>query len=69
MSLHDAGILLNKQLRTQFWFQAVGVAEPDTLFVYTQTRVPKHVDKFKEYEGYKVKWRFVGKITAGPHYG
>jgi len=62
LSLHDAGVALNKKYKIEYWFQAVGVAEPDTLYVYTQYRVPKDVEKIKKFEGYNVYWRYVGKI-------
>ncbi len=68
MSIHDAGVALNKELRSKYWFQAVGVAGPRELHIYLSHRLPKSQPKFKTYEGFTVKWIFVGQVYARPAY-
>lgn len=46
-------------------FQSVGIQriEEDTLIVYTFTTPTKEEEKLISFEGYKVKWQEMGKLT------
>ena len=67
MTIQEAAANFEKQFRQYDWFQSVGIGENDTLYVCTRRYAPGQLVQQTirhGWNGFKVKFRRVGKIQA-----
>ncbi len=70
MILEEYGYALHEFLKDQLWFQAVGIAEPNTLYVYLCKRFntqEEYIEWFKKSQQFKpengdIVFRYAGPI-------
>lgn len=64
MDIKEAARELYNSYKEDVWFQTVGIAEPDTLYVYLRKRLPKGFLKLTTFLGFKIIYQYVGEIRV-----